>query len=164
MLNTLLSLSALPFIFTGGYSSYTSWSTSLNLLFFYITWSTLLFSHPPIKIELVGTLIIRLLFFWLPAIIFLLFDSALPSLAANIKLQGKEGLGKKKGGEYAIERLKIVAWAGFNTLLGIAVQGAVEHGFTKVLKRKSALRISSKLPLPGEILWDVSRGVLVREV
>jgi hypothetical protein len=74
MFDTLLSLSALPLFF----SSYNSWSTSLNLLFFYITWSTLILSHSPLKIELIGSLIIRVLFFWVPALLFLLFDIASP--------------------------------------------------------------------------------------
>ncbi|KAF8244323.1 sterol desaturas-like protein family [Wilcoxina mikolae CBS 423.85] len=161
MFDTLLSMSALPLLFT----SYNSWSTSLNLLFFYITWSTLLLSHPPIKIELIGTIIIRILFFWLPSILFLIFDSLLPSLSKNIKLQGVRGLGQgKNGGEKAVHRLKVVGWAAVNMLLGVALQGAIEYTFVEVLGQKSALRISSKLPLPGELMWGVFRGVLVREI
>ncbi|KAI5814976.1 sterol desaturase family [Pyronema omphalodes] len=167
MLNTLLSLSALPFIFTGGYSSYTSWSTSLNLLFFYITWSTLLFSHSALKIEVIGSLVIRLLFFWGPAFVFLLFDSLVPSLAGGIKFQGREGLmtGKKgKGWNTLREKMKMVMWATGNLLLGVAVQGGLEWVVMRGWKGRGLLRISSRLPLPGEILWDVARGVVVREL
>ncbi|KAA8912290.1 sterol desaturase [Sphaerosporella brunnea] len=160
MLDTLLSMSALPLLFT----SYNSWSTSLNLLFFYITWSTLLLSHPPIKIELIGSLIIRVLCFWLPALLFLLFDVGIPSLAKNIKLQGVRGLGQGRGGAKAIHRAKVIGWALLNTVLAVAVQGAIEFFFTEVLGKKSALKISSKLPLPGELLWGVFRGIVLREI
>jgi len=160
MFDTLLSMSALPLLFT----SYNSWSTSLNLLFFYITWSTLLLSHPPIKIELIGTIIIRILFFWIPSLVFLFFDAALPSLAKNVKLQGVRGLGQGMGGGKAIHRLKVVGWALVNMLLGVALQGGIEYIFVEVLGQKSALKISSKLPLPGELMWGVFRGVVVREV
>ncbi|KAG6366748.1 hypothetical protein INS49_000928 [Diaporthe citri] len=45
MMDILLSLPILS-VFLGG--SLTSWSTSLNLLFFYMTWSTLVLSHNPL--------------------------------------------------------------------------------------------------------------------
>jgi hypothetical protein len=161
MFDTLLSMSALPLLFT----SYNSWGTSLNLLFFYITWSTLLLSHPPIKVELVGTAVVRVLFYWLPTLLFLAFDVAIPSLSRSIKLQGVRGLGQGSGGRAkAVHRFQVVAWATTNMLLGIAVQGAIEYIFTELLGRKSALRIARVLPMPGELLWDVLRGVLVREV
>jgi len=153
-------MSALPLLFT----SYNSWGTSLNLLFFYITWSTLLLSHPPVKVELVGTAVVRVLFYWLPTLLFLAFDVAVPSLSRSIKLQGARGLGRGGGRAKAAHRFKVVAWAAANMLLGIAVQGAIEHLFTELLGRKSALRIARVLPMPGELLWDVLRGVLVREV
>jgi len=159
MFDTLISMSALPLLF-----SYNSWGTSLNLLFFYITWSTLLLSHPPIKLELIGTAIVRVLFYWLPTLLFLFFDMAIPSLARSIKLQGVRGLGQGRGGAKAMHRLKVVAWAMVNMLLGIAVQGAIEYLFTEILGRKSALRIARVLPMPGELLWGVLRGVLLREV
>lgn len=169
MFNTLLSmLTAAPLLLFTTASSGSSWSASLNLLFFYITWSTLLLAHPPLKVELVGSLVVRVLFFWLPALIFLLFDAALPSLARKIKLQGARGVhggsggsGRSSGGAH---RAKVVGWALFNTLLGVAVQGAVEVLFVRVLHRPTALRISSRLPLPGELLWGVFRGVVMREV
>ncbi|KAI5791994.1 sterol desaturase family [Geopyxis carbonaria] len=154
MFDMLVTLSGLSLLFT----SSTSWSTSLNLLFFYLTWSTLLLSHPPIRIELAGTLIIRILFFWTPALLFQLFDSLLPSLARNIKLRGAGGIAP--GGQ----RLRVLGWALFNTLLGVAAQGAVEYSLTTGMGRKSALRIASTLPMPGEILWGVLRAVLLREL
>lgn len=162
MFSTLLSmLTAVPLLMFTTASSGSSWSASLNLLFFYITWSTLLLAHPPLKVELVGSLVVRALFFWLPALVSLLFDVALPSLARTVKLQG--GSGSDRSGESA-HRAKVVGWALVNTLLGVALQGAVEALFVHVLRRPTALRISSRLPLPGELLWDVFRGVVMREV
>jgi hypothetical protein len=157
MFDTLLSVSALPLFF----SSYNSWSTSLNLLFFYITWSMLILSHSPLKIELIGSLIIRVLFFWVPALLFLLFDIGLPALAKTIKLQGARGL---RSEARAAHRAKVVGWALLNTVLAVAVQGVIEYVFTDVVGARRALKVSSKLPLPGELMWGVFRGVLVREV
>lgn len=169
MFNTLLSmLTAAPLLMFTTASSGSSWSASLNLLFFYITWSTLLLAHPPLKVELVGSLVVRVLFFWLPALVSLLFDAALPSLARKVKLQGGIGGnggsgGSGRSGESA-HRAKVVGWALVNTLLGVALQGVVEALFVRVLRRPTALRISSRLPLPGELLWGVFRGVVMREV
>lgn len=154
MFDMLITLSGLSLLFT----SSTSWSTSLNLLFFYLTWSTLLLSHPPLHIELAGTLVIRLLFFWTPALLFQLFDALLPSLARTIKLRGAASIAPAR------LRLHALAYAFLNTLLGVAAQGAVEYTLTRGLGRKSALRIASTLPMPGEILWGVLRGVLLREL
>ncbi|KAL8948657.1 MAG: hypothetical protein Q9183_007667, partial [Haloplaca sp. 2 TL-2023] len=81
-LDALLSIPALSFLIIPTFSSY---STSLNLLFFYVTWSTLILSNSPLKVEIVGTLGIRILFYILPAAGFLAFDAATPNLAAKLK-------------------------------------------------------------------------------
>jgi hypothetical protein len=155
MFDTLLSMGGLSLL----YASSNSWSTSFNLLFFYFTWTTLLLSHPPIKIELIGTIFVRVLFFWVPTLLFLLFDLSIPSLSRNLKLQGKRGVGQP-----ALLRIKVLGWALVNMALGIAVQGAVEYLWVYVLGWKTALRIARTLPLPGELIWGVFRGIVVREV
>lgn len=153
MLEALFSLSGLGLLYS---SSWTSWST-LNLLFFYITWSTLLMTQSPLKIEVLGTLAIRLLFFWVPSLISLFFDSLLPSLSKERKIQGARALPGNR-------MWKVAGWAMVNMLIGTGIQALVELFLVKVIFWKSALKVASTLPLPGEMAWGLFRGFLLREV
>lgn len=159
-LATLISLPALSVLVIPTFGSY---STSLNLLFFYLTWSTLVFSHPPLKLELYGTLAVRLLFYVLPSLSFLAFDSFAPNVAVRLKEHGEEALplseerGRKK-------QAKIVALSLFNVLLGVGLQGAIEYLFTEVLHIRSALRATSAIPLPWGLAKDLIQGLFLREV
>ncbi|KAH6675224.1 sterol desaturase family [Verticillium dahliae] len=47
-----------------------------------MTWTTLVLSHSALKIELVGTLGLRLVFWLLPSLVFLLFDTLIHTLAS----------------------------------------------------------------------------------
>ncbi|CRK47996.1 hypothetical protein BN1723_007874 [Verticillium longisporum] len=85
-------LMSLPIISYFLAPSVASWSTSLNLLFFYMTWTTLVLSHSALKIELVGTLGLRLVFWLLPSLVFLLFDTLIPTLAESLKYGGTSAL------------------------------------------------------------------------
>ncbi|WEW55815.1 hypothetical protein PRK78_001248 [Emydomyces testavorans] len=141
-----------------------SYGTSLNLLFFYITWTTLVLSHSPLKVEVVGTVAVRLLFYLIPSLVFFLFDVLVPSAAVVLKARGADGLPagkKKKSGK---REAKVAAWAVFNLLLGVLVQASVEFCLTKGFGMKSALKVSTRLPLPWGILKDLLRGLLGREV
>src|ERR1700761_9551213 len=53
MMDAIVGLPVLSFLLIPTMSSY---STSLNILFFYLTWSTLVLSHPPLKVEIIATL------------------------------------------------------------------------------------------------------------
>jgi len=159
----LLNIPGLSFLLIPTFSSY---STSLNLLFFYLTWSTLILSHPPLKVEFIGTLAIRLLFYILPSIGFLLFDAALPGLAVNIKEHGEPALvlsdeqGGKKNGRW----WKMIGVSIGNVLLSVLLQTGIEYLFTQVLHTRSALKVSTTLPIPWGIFKDLFRGLLLREV
>ena len=161
-MDAFLSIPALSFLLIPTFSS---WSTSLNLLFFYLTWSTLILSNPPLKVELLGTLAVRLLFYILPSWGFLLFDSAVPSVAASIKEHGDVALplsdeqGGKKGRWW-----KVALGSTGNVLLGVALQLAIEYAFTEIFHIRSALRVSTTLPMPWGIAKDLFRGLLLREV
>src|SRR5205807_7821123 len=103
-----------------------AWSTSLNLLFFYITWSTLLLAHPLLRIELLGTLILRFIFFWLPDLFFYLLDTALPSITSEWKIHaGTNAQFDRRAG-------KVFAVAMGNMLLGVGIQGVVEWALVEV--------------------------------
>jgi len=49
-------------------------------------------------------------------------------------------------------------------LLGVGIQGLVEWALVEVAGWKSAVRVSSGMPLPGGVLWDLIRGLALREV
>ncbi|KAJ5494195.1 Fatty acid hydroxylase [Penicillium fimorum] len=130
-----------------------SYSTSLNLLFFYLTWSTLVLSHSRLRVELFGTIAVRFLFYALPSIIFFLFDILTPSAAILIKAHGAAGLpGGRRRRRIHSKELKIAAWGLFNLCLGIAVQGVLETVLVHTLGKRSALKVSLKLPMPFEFL------------
>ncbi|KAI9774464.1 MAG: hypothetical protein M1835_006036 [Candelina submexicana] len=155
------ALASLPFLSFLLIPSMGSYSTSLNLLFFYMTWSTLILSHEPLYVEVIGTLAIRFLFFVLPSTLFLAFDSAIPSLAANLKAQGDVALPTKKRGS---KIYTVVGISALNLVLGVALQAAVETLFTQVIGIRSALRITTTLPTPWGIAMNLLKGFVLREV
>ncbi|KAI9827511.1 MAG: hypothetical protein M1832_004861 [Thelocarpon impressellum] len=181
-MDALLSLPLLSYLVVPGITTY---STSLNILFFYMTWATLVLTQPPLRVELIGTLAVRLLFFAVPSLLFLLFDSLLPSLAVNIKSQGAAGLPTRSaarqktpsksrarritggsgagagGGQPSWYFVLAVALA--NILLGAALQAATETLFTSGLGIRSALKITTTLPTPWHMAKDLLRGLVLRE-
>ncbi|KAL9028945.1 MAG: hypothetical protein Q9196_002751 [Gyalolechia fulgens] len=160
--NALLSSPALSFLLIPTFSSY---STSLNFLFFYLTWSTLILSNSPLKVEVLGTLAIRILFYLLPALAFLAFDGAAPNLAVKVKQHGETALpvGVEQGGSKA-RWWKVALVSTANVLLGVIIQSCVEFVFTEVLRIRSALKISTSLPMPWAIAIDLIRGLFLREI
>lgn len=161
-MDALLSIPALSFLVIPIYSSY---STSLNLLFFYLTWSTLILSNSPLKVEIIGTLVIRLLFYILPSLGFFFFDSALPSLAVNIKEHGDQALPLSNENDIRKGRWwKIALVSMGNVLLGVGLQAGIELLFTEVFHIRSALKVTTAIPLPWGIAIDLFRGLLLREV
>ncbi|KAK8045542.1 hypothetical protein PG993_005566 [Apiospora rasikravindrae] len=137
----------------------TSWSTSMNLLFFYMTWTTLVLSHSPLKIELVGTLAVRIVFWLLPSLLFLLFDAGVPSLSESIKFYGAKSLPRRDAAALA----KQTALAAANLLLVTAVQAGLSMGATVLLK-EPLFRTSTTLPLPWHIIKHVATLYAAREV
>ncbi|KAG0639017.1 hypothetical protein HOY80DRAFT_905511, partial [Tuber brumale] len=156
LLDTLLSYYGLASLLA---PTSPSWSTSLNLLFCYITWSTLLLAHPPLRVELLGTLVLRFIFFWLPALFFYLLDTALPRIiTSEWKIHaGTNAQFDRRAG-------KVVTVAMVNMLLGVGVQGAVEWALVEVAGWKSAVRVSIFMPLPSGVVWDLAMGLVLKEV
>lgn len=162
MMDALFSIPMLSVFLIPVISSY---STSLNLLFFYMTWTTLVLSHTPLRVELFGTIAVRVLFYALPSIVFFLFDILTPSASVVIKAQGATGLpGGKRRRSIRQRELKIAGWALVNLSLAIAVQWAIETACVRGLGLRSALKVSLKLPMPYEMCRDLVVGMLGREV
>ncbi|KAM0140502.1 hypothetical protein ACHAP3_002809 [Botrytis cinerea] len=164
-MDALLSLPVVGWFLMPSASTY---STSLNFLFFYMTWSTLVLSHTALRVEVVGTLGIRLLFFIVPSFVFLIFDSIIPSLSVGVKRQGKQALPTRTGGSKASrakapEWYRVVGISLFNIFLGIGIQAGFEMVLTEILHYKSALRVTTTLPMPWSIAKDALKCLLVRE-
>lgn len=107
----------------------------------------------------------RVLFYALPSIVFFLFDILTPSAAILIKAQGATGLpGGRRRRRIHAKEFKIAGWALFNLFLGIVVQGILETILVRTLGKRSALKVSLKLPMPFEICRDLSLAMFGREV
>ncbi|PKY09012.1 sterol desaturase family [Aspergillus campestris IBT 28561] len=161
MIDALLGLPVLSLLLVPTLASY---GTSLNLIFFYMTWTTLVMSHDPLRVELFGTLAVRLVFYIVPSVLFFLFDILTPSAAVVVKAQGETGLpcGSKRG-KIRLRDIKVAGWALLNLVLGFAAQAAVEEVRTQVLGWRSALRVSMRLPMPWDMVKELSMGLLMRE-
>lgn len=158
----VVSIPALSFLVIPAFSSY---GTSINLLFFYMTWAILIRSNDPIQVELFGTLGIRILFYVLPSLGFLAFDSASPNLAVSIKEHGETALpmGDEQGGRKGRWwRVALVSIG--NVLLSVAIQIGLELLCTQVLHVRSLLKISTSVPFPWSIAKDLALGLLLREI
>ena len=158
----ILSIPALSFLVIPAFSSY---STSVNLLFFYITWNILIRSNDPIHIELYGTLGIRILFYLIPSFSFLAFDTLSPSIAISIKEHGEIALpmGKhRSGGKGGGWKIAFISTG--NVLLSVALQIGIELVVTHVLHLRSLLNISTTVPFPWTIAKDILLGLLLREI
>lgn len=161
----LEALVGLPFLSLVLIPTTGSWSTTVNFFFFYLTWYTLILSHPPLRVELIGSLAVRVVFYVLPSAVFFAFDFLFPTAAVSAKAQGTFGL-PLKGASRArtLQYFRIVGWSLANVLLAALAQLTIEFLLTKVLLFRSALRVSTTLPTPFAIIVDVVRGYLVREV
>jgi len=155
-MDLLLSLPIASYFFS---TSLTSWSTSLNLLFFYMTWSTLVLSHSPLKIELLGTTAIRIVFWLVPSLIFLLIDTLFPSLAENIKYNGSSALPPRD----AKSLTRALGLAVFNLCLSTGVEAALSLG-TATFLGAPVFRTATTLPLPWQMAKHVALLFAAREV
>lgn len=155
-MDILLSLPIVSYFFS---TSMTSWSTSLNLLFFYMTWSTLVLSHSPIKIEIVGVAALRIALWLIPSLFFFAFDTLLPSLAENLKYNGASPLPPRDAKALA----KLGGLALFNLALETAVEAAISLGLT-TLFGSPVFRTSTTLPLPWQMIKHLALLLAAREV
>ncbi|KAG8533448.1 uncharacterized protein KY384_002231 [Bacidia gigantensis] len=161
-IESLVSLPALSFLIIPAFSSY---GTTLNFLFFYMTWAILIKSNPPLQVELIGTAGIRVLFYLVPSTLFLALDSLAPDFAQSLKEHGEDALatGEAQGGPQG-RWWKVTLVSVFNVTLGVFLQTGVDVLFTKVLGIRSAIKISTNLPMPWTIALQLALGLLLREV
>ncbi len=161
-IQAIASIPALSFLVIPAFSSY---GTSINLLFFYMTWAILIRSNDPLRVEFLGTLGVRIVFYILPSLGFLAFDSATPNLAINIKEHGETALpmGDEQGGRNG-RWWKVTLVSIGNVMLSVAIQMGLEALFTQVLHMRSLLKVSVYVPMPWSIAKDLVLGLLLREI
>ncbi|KAG6023883.1 hypothetical protein E4U19_004082 [Claviceps sp. Clav32 group G5] len=157
MIDVLLSIPLLSYVFfpTKGASV----STSVNLIFIYMTWSSLVFSHHPLEIHLSGLLVLRVIFWLIPSLVFLFFDIGVPSLAEGFKHGGRSSLPPRNVRKLA----KLLGLAVLNVFLWMAVEAIVTMAYTLVFK-KHIFKMSSTLPLPWTITKHCTFILVTREV
>lgn len=148
-MDVLLSLPILSYLLSPASAS---WSTSLNLLFFYMTWTTLVLSHTSLRIRILGTLAIRVVLYLIPSLLTLLLDTSVPSVAESAKLGGRASLPQRN--TRAIARQ--VGLVLINLALVTAAEGASNLGFKFVLGEDD-FKGTSVLPLP----WQLAKHILL---
>ncbi|PWY89769.1 sterol desaturase family [Aspergillus heteromorphus CBS 117.55] len=160
----MTSVFAVPFLALFVLPSIASYSTTLNVIFFYMTWTTLILSHSPFKVELIGTIAVRLVFYVLPSLLFFLFDIFTPSAAVVLKAQGEFGLpaGSKRS-KIRLQDFKVAGWSLFNLALGIAVQATIETIRIAYFRTRSALRVTFRVPMPWDTVIDLIIVFAARE-
>jgi len=166
-MGALLSTLSLPLASIFAIPMLSSWSTSLNLVFFSITWTTIAMTYAPLQIEFFAPLVIRLLLYILPSALFLTFDLLVPSLAVELKAQGEYALPGRLGRK---KLAKVAAWSCSNILIGVTIQAAIEYVVTDVFRLRSVLAIKggswslNHLPSPWTIIKSVSEGLVLRNI
>jgi hypothetical protein len=155
-MDVLLSLPIVSYFFS---TSLTSWSTSLNLLFFYMTWSTLVLSYSPLRIELIGITAVRTVLWLIPSLVFLLFDTLVPSLAESIKHTGASALPPRDVAYLS----RTLGLAVFNLVLESALEFGLSLGLTTALDNP-IFRTSTTLPLPWQLIKQLALLFAAREV
>jgi len=155
-MDLLLSVPIASYFFS---SSLTSWSTSLNLLFFYMTWTTLILSHSPLKVELFGTVGLRIVFWLIPSLLFLLVDTLLPSLAETIKYNGASALPPRDARSIA----RLLGLALLNLTLETILEGVISLGAALILK-SPLFHAAATLPLPWQMGKHIAILFAAREV
>ncbi|KAL4953436.1 hypothetical protein BDW69DRAFT_200175 [Aspergillus filifer] len=132
-----------------------SYSTRINILFFYMTWTTLVMSHSALRLELFNTLLARLVFYILPSLLFLAFDLAAPGTASSFKERGESGLptGSARS-KPTLKELKIAGWSLLNFSLSLTTQ--LIETFLLKTKLKPAVQMSLSIPMP----WDITKQLL----
>ena len=156
-MDLLMSLPIASYFFS---SSLTSWSTSLNLLFFYMTWTTLVLSHSPLKIELFGTVGLRIVFWLVPSLFFLILDTLLPSLSETIKYNGASALPPRD----AVSLIRMLGLALLNLSISTVLEGLLSLGAALLFQTGPVFRTATTLPLPWQMAKHIAILFAAREV
>ncbi|KAK0714009.1 fatty acid hydroxylase superfamily-domain-containing protein [Lasiosphaeria miniovina] len=121
-------------------------------------WATIVHTYSPLQIEFVGSLLVQLVFFWGPALAYTCLDALSPDFAARHKLQPAP----KQPTAAEVRHCAAVVLQ--NQAQSIAFALALGWAAVQTGNRASQFRITSALPGPGEVAWQVAACVVLREV
>ncbi|KAL3463311.1 hypothetical protein BJX64DRAFT_257515 [Aspergillus heterothallicus] len=141
------------------------YSSRLNLLFFYMSWTTLVVSLRASRIEMLSTLITRIVCWIIPSCIFFIFDALAPGVAVKLKEGGESGLPSGSKKHRAISRYiwKIPGVCLLNFVGTYLLQWVIELMFDKFTFQR-VVQVKIAVPLPWHIATDVILGLMLREV
>lgn len=119
-------------------------------------WSEVVASSSPQKIEFVGTLLVQLLSFWIPSMVYLCLDYIAPSFSEKHKIQPAP---KQPTRQDIVRCFKVVIQ---NQILSSILHATLLWLSSKA-GSKSSYRIETTLPRAGELIRDFVICLLMRE-
>lgn len=105
-----------------------------------------MFSHPALELHITGVLVVRAIFWFIPSLVFLLFDVGVPSLAESLKHGGRTSLPPRNARKLG----KTLGLALLNVVVLLAVEAAISMAYTLIFKRH-VFKMNTTLPMP----WTV---------
>jgi sterol desaturase/sphingolipid hydroxylase (fatty acid hydroxylase superfamily) len=121
------------------------------------SWTKLLNEHSPQAIEFWGTLLVQLVFFWLPSLFWLALDHVVPGFAQRHKLQPQT---KQPTLAEVMDCLKVVLR---NQLLSAFIH-ILLLSLSALASGKPTYDFSAKLPSFDRIILDVLACIFLREI
>ncbi|TFB07375.1 Fatty acid hydroxylase domain-containing protein 2 [Trichoderma ghanense] len=121
-------------------------------------WATIVRTHNPITIDLLGTLLIQLLFWWTPCTIFLTLDTLLPSFSARHKLQPPP---KQPSSSEILHSIHICLR---NQLLVLILHATLLLLLLSSSHHPPAIRIDPRFPSAKESTTHILASILLREI
>ncbi|KAL7787867.1 fatty acid hydroxylase superfamily domain-containing protein [Trichoderma ceciliae] len=120
-------------------------------------WKRIVATYDPYTIDFVGTLVVQIIFWWIPCILFVSLDSIAPSFSERHKIQPAP---KQPSSREIIHSVTVCIR---NQVIVLALHGALLYAsFAK--GDPPGIRVDAKLPSLEEFVRDLLVSVLVREV
>ncbi len=120
-------------------------------------WVEIVRSYDPVQVEFVGTLLVQLLFFWLPSFVYICLDAVLPSFSARHKIQPAP---KQPTAKDVLHCTLIVLR---NQLISIGIAG-LNILVARSTGKSSSFRVTETLPSLPEFARDMILCCIGREI
>lgn len=121
------------------------------------SWDQIVASHSPFVIDVVGTIIVQIIFWWIPSIIFVSLDYTAPSFSERHKIQPAP----KQPTSDEIFHAVVIAFRNqllvFGGHVGLVLASIAED-------RPSLFQVIPSLPPAGEFIRDFAFCVVAREI
>ncbi|KAF3242824.1 hypothetical protein TWF192_008540 [Orbilia oligospora] len=118
-------------------------------------WAHIMESYSPATIEFAGTLIVQLIFFWVPCVIYMSLDALFPRFSERHKIQPAP---KQPTRSEILDCFSVVLK---NQVISTALHGLMIYIST--LTGKGAFRVDASIPPIHEIIRDLFISLLLRE-